>query len=70
MFSICAAQCMTQKGLPGGRRGVEALATSPQLQTYFATAGNTAPHASALSLQSTTGHKAGDGLQDHSGMPL
>ena len=37
LSSICIAQCMQHKGLPDGRQGVEGLARSPQLQTYFGT---------------------------------
>ena len=37
LSSICIAQCMQYKGLPGGRQGVEGLARSPQLLTYFGT---------------------------------
>ena len=49
LSSICVAQCMQYKGLPGGRQGVEGLARSPQLQTYFGTLSGPPPiHSEAL----------------------
>lgn len=37
LWSVCVAQCIPSKRVPGGRQAVDRLAASPQMQAYFAT---------------------------------